>query len=570
MEQNSRMCHISAMDALGRTADLDPGWCTRLRAFVATIRERALAPGKAGPPLTPPRIVAIAKEPGGAKYRPIALFELEDRILVALGNQYLRDCFDPDLSPAAFAFRHPSVGLSHHTAFEGLRSFRQAHGDAELWVAECDIRAFYDSVSHPVAKRAFDLAKARAQERGVSVDVRAERLFVNYLRAYTFPLARESTRAFLMKADPPGELSWPEAELAALHGGSVPPNVGVPQGGAISCLIANLVLDEADRAVQAAPGEDVFYARYCDDMIVVTTSEGQTKGLYATYETSLATAKLPAHAPSAPMPGYGREHWASRVKSRAAYPWRRPSANDAVPWVSFVGYQVRYDGLTRVRPKSIAKELRKQVEVADSALRSVLGRRSGRGVGGNALVIRVNRRRFLHRLRQRLRSMSVGAPDHRRPGSEQPLCWATGFKVLRNTPIIRTQLRTLDRGREKQMARVEKAIAGLTPTQPLPPPRVNTTDFQGRPYSYDGAVPLTQLTVAFGAGGPSVASGVPSGAIAPTAEATAAPFLAGTATSGQAQAEATVTPTTNDPLQAEFGGEAVAEASSGPAEPSQG
>lgn len=490
MEQNARMCHIAAMAALARPVEQDAAWCTRLRAFVATLRECALAAKGGKPRLNAPRVVAVAKEKGGTKYRPIAIFELEDRVLVGLGNQYLRDCFDPDLSPASYAFRHPVVELSHHAAFEGLRDFRAQHHGAELWVAECDIRAFYDVVSHDVALLAFGRAKQRAALRGVAVDPRAEALFGSYLRAYSFPNAREATRSFLTGAVPPGELAWPEAELKSLYAGEVPARIGVPQGGAISCLIANLVLDEADRAVAEAAGANpVFYARYCDDMIVVTASESAATAIYAVYENSLVASKLPAHPASPALPKYDAAHWAPSVKSRAAYAWRAPVSKDAVPWVSFVGYQVRFDGLTRIRPKSIAKELRKQVDVADSALRTVLGRKSERGNAANRVAVRVNRRRFLHRLRQRLRSMSVGAPDHRRPSTDQPLCWATGFRGLRNTTIVRAQLRLLDRGRERQIARVARAIADLTPTETLPPPAGAAPEFQGRPYSYDAAIP---------------------------------------------------------------------------------
>jgi hypothetical protein len=45
----------------------------------------------------------------------------------------------------------------------------------------------------------------------------------------------------------------------------------VPQGGAHSCLIANLILDLADKEVclslQSSQGDSV-YLRYCDDIII--------------------------------------------------------------------------------------------------------------------------------------------------------------------------------------------------------------------------------------------------------------------------------------------------------------
>ncbi|MBK8362805.1 MAG: hypothetical protein IPL24_03750 [Bacteroidetes bacterium] len=49
--------------------------------------------------------------------------------------------------------------------------------------------------------------------------------------------------------------------------------MGIPQGGALSGLIANLVLDFADRKMQSLNDSKLLYVRFCDDMIIIHPSK---------------------------------------------------------------------------------------------------------------------------------------------------------------------------------------------------------------------------------------------------------------------------------------------------------
>jgi hypothetical protein len=62
--------------------------------------------------------------------------------------------------------------------------------------------------------------------------------------------------------------------IEGAYPGGIPEELGVPQGSALSCLAANLLLDTADRQALAAierSGGTVCYFRYCDDMLLVAT-----------------------------------------------------------------------------------------------------------------------------------------------------------------------------------------------------------------------------------------------------------------------------------------------------------
>ena len=128
---------------------VDP-WVVNLRGFIQRIRERIFSDA----PLTfgRPQITWENKE--GRKYRPIACFSLEDNVINSLTAKYLRDFCDRAFEPSSYAFRARSdKGFmpTHHAAFEGIYALKTAGPDQDFYVAECDIRGFYDTVDHGVA-----------------------------------------------------------------------------------------------------------------------------------------------------------------------------------------------------------------------------------------------------------------------------------------------------------------------------------------------------------------------------------------------------------------------------------
>jgi hypothetical protein len=200
----------------------------------------------------------------------------------------------------------------------------------------------------------------------LTLDPRAEHIFRAYLQCYTFPRnVLEETTPLLRQEHANGEFPWPEDALHKHHANPRSGAIGVPQGGALSCIIANLVLDLADkriRAVQEQFPDQIQYFRYCDDMILLARRESHCQEAFQAYLNALDELKLPYHEPKS-VETYNKRFW--NEKSKNPYCWTGRKGSGCVPWVQFVGYQVRYDGLVRIKKKSLEKQILKLRNVTD-------------------------------------------------------------------------------------------------------------------------------------------------------------------------------------------------------------
>ena len=94
-------------------------------------------------------------------------------------------------------------------------------------------------------------------------------------------------------------------------------------------------------------------------MVLMHTEKEKCESLLETYQKALVEVKLISHKPQ-PFTEYNREFWNEKLKSKLPYKWAinyrtKEYSKRNVPWLSFVGYQIRYDGAVRVRKKSIKK-----------------------------------------------------------------------------------------------------------------------------------------------------------------------------------------------------------------------
>jgi hypothetical protein len=467
-------------------------WACNLQSFLVRIRERIL--GDQPFTFARPEIRWELKE--GNKYRALCGFSLEDNLIISLVASYVRDFCDPAFENSSYAFRARPAGGSmptHHIAFEDIYQIRTAHSDKKLFVAECDIRGFYDSVDHGVALNAFRSVVNQVQQR-ISNRVfhpRAEQIFRAYLDCYSFPdnvlgEAAERLKSGVRNND--AFFPWPEDGLHNHHTNPRSERIGVPQGGALSCIIANLVLDLADKRIKAGQEQlrgELHYFRYCDDMIILATKESTCKKAFQIYLDTLYELKLPYH-PAKSVSNYDRTVW--EYKSKAPYCWTGSKGAGRVPWVQFVGYQIRYDGLVRIKKKSVEKQVQKVKETVDDVKFALLNEiaRHPFPLPYDPPSILATRSQVIHSVRQKLAAMSVGRI---KSGNQQKghhgFCWANGFKALNNKPIVPTFLKKLDRNRERQLRRMKRAPItygpGRVSRNPLTGQREDATGYK---YSY--------------------------------------------------------------------------------------
>jgi group II intron reverse transcriptase/maturase len=171
------------------------------------------------------RRVWIPKSSGG--HRGLGIPDVIDRMVQEAARMVLEPLYEPTFHPSSHGFR---PGRSCHTAIAEACS----HVDEGYeWVVDLDLRSFFDRVCH-------QRLLARLAQR-----VGDKRLHVLIGR-------------------------WLKAEVVMPEGVKVSRDEGVPQGGPLSPLLSNIVLDELDREL-AQRGHR--FVRYADDCNVYVRSE---------------------------------------------------------------------------------------------------------------------------------------------------------------------------------------------------------------------------------------------------------------------------------------------------------
>ncbi|MBT9162483.1 MAG: Group II intron-encoded protein LtrA [Dehalococcoidia bacterium] len=170
------------------------------------------------------RRVEIPK-PGGGK-RLLGIPTVMDRVIQQAVAQVLTPIFDPTFSDSSFGFR---PGRNAHQA---IRQVQRHVKDGRGIAVDIDLAKFFDTVNHDVLMNLLGRTMA---------DKRLLRLIGRYLRA------------------------------GVLVGEHVNPSeVGTPQGGPLSPLLANILLHQLDLELERRGHR---FARYADDMVILVKSE---------------------------------------------------------------------------------------------------------------------------------------------------------------------------------------------------------------------------------------------------------------------------------------------------------
>ena len=228
------------------------------------------------------------------------------------------------------------------------------------------------------------------------------------------------------------------------------------------------MLDLADERVRAAAaGKELIYLRYCDDVIIISPDREVTAQALRIYLQTLQELRLPAHPCFQPN-GDDAAFW--KAKSRDAYAWGLDRAAGEQPWIGFLGYQVRRDGLLRIRPDTIAKQRARITALADETLNN-LGFKSGRtgGAGPKQWLWQHSPESILVQLHRRLTALGTGlwAPAYDTERQQREQCWSGAFRLLKGRPFVAGPLKELDRHRERQLRRVARRLGINTTALPL-------------------------------------------------------------------------------------------------------
>lgn len=470
-----------------------PIWYERLSNFIKTIQERINF--ISSEPIKKPQIIPVKKENRRdcKKFRPISLYSLPDRIIIGQTARYLTNVFDQQLLDCSYAFRavkKDKPATSHHDTVDHIIAFKNKFRGESFFVAECDIKKFFDCVNHQRIKNIFTHFVRDAKEYYPNYDDRATTFFNQYLDSYAFNLdvyPLKNSDFFLKLELSGGEFEWPEHLLKEKFYGNLINDlrIGVPQGGALSCLIANLLLHNVDQAVLNFENkEDQGYFRFCDDMILITVNKEVCNSALQRYISAIKKNFLLTHEPKE-IGKYGKDFYNTDIsKSKSPYRWSPHKYMDiASPWISFVGYQIRHDGSIRVRQKSMRKEIDKQKKELFEVLRAL----NHKDLTKINFHSRKSLKQQLSALEHRLIAMSVGKTQlHNYKSLHPSMCWTNGFKRLTHHAAAKTQLRRLDSKRNRQIFILKRKLSALNKQSDKIDPIIHRAKFSGSPFSYFG------------------------------------------------------------------------------------
>jgi len=164
-------------------------------------------------------------KPDGSK-RPLGIPTVLDRLIQQSIAQVLSRIFDPGFSTHSYGFR---PGRSGHQAVRAMQRYiREGYNVA----VDMDLSKFFDKVNH-------DILMVRVSRK--VKDKRVLKLIGKYLRAGVVVNGRLQ--------------STPE---------------GVPQGGPLSPLLANIMLDDLDKELEK---RNHRFARYADDFTILVKTQ---------------------------------------------------------------------------------------------------------------------------------------------------------------------------------------------------------------------------------------------------------------------------------------------------------
>ena len=173
---------------------------------------------------SPVKRVEISKDSGGT--RPLGIPTVSDRVIQQAMAQVLVPVFDPQFSESSYGFR---PGRSAHQA---VRKVVDLLGKGYPYAVDIDLAKFFDTVDHDIL---MNRVSRKVRDKGILS------LIGKYLRAGV-----------------------------VINGRLNQTSKGVPQGGPLSPLLSNILLDDLDKELEKRGHQ---FCRYADDLIILVRSK---------------------------------------------------------------------------------------------------------------------------------------------------------------------------------------------------------------------------------------------------------------------------------------------------------
>lgn len=429
--------------------------------------------------------------------RPVCSFSLKVKIVLSLLNKYLTNVLDEYFLDCSLAFRKPTPergNFQHLNAVKIIKQYREKYIGESLFVAECDLQKFYDTIDHNIIKSRFNqlINKVKKKEKISHSELKIVKkwfycyvdcfdFYNNVYRLNKYDSMHKFWHSIPNREGKKCEIEWiSKFVVKGKYMISKRKRLGVPQGGPLSGCIANIVMHYVDKAIIKSIGEkDILYIRYCDDMILVGNDKDKVAEVFGVYRDVISKSKLHAHSEHNMTTNKMADFW--KGKTRETYEWNQKGEN-IFPWITFVGFDINWNGNLRIRKSTYKKQIVKQHNVCWELLKQY---RNGRSPRYCAATIRAS-------LLSRQIGMSVGRVNLWNYLNNPNIhSWASAFSILDENKWSAKQLKALDRHRQKVLHRTDCFLANLEcpavkkNTERKDNPNINLF-YSGKPYSYYG------------------------------------------------------------------------------------